>query len=157
MTAMRPLPRTPLALVLAALAVPAVAGAAAAPAGAAEQPDACEQQLNPDRRSVYRFKDGRETLDFGRVVVTATKADRHRYCISVQFGDREPFNGFGMSSDKRVDGRWVNEGGLGDSGARGPSYTRSVQVPDKTRINHSFSIRHEGRWYRTIQISRYNL
>ncbi|WP_022928853.1 hypothetical protein [Patulibacter americanus] len=154
---MRPFPRSPVALVLAALAVPVVAGAAAAPASAATAPDACEQALNPERRSVYRFKDGGSTLDFGRVVVTATKADRHRYCIQVQFGDRKVFNGFGMSSDKRVDGKWVNEGGMGDSGSRGESYTATMQVPDKTRINRSYSIRHEGRWYRTIQITRYNL
>jgi hypothetical protein len=157
MAAMRPARRSPIALTLAALAVPVVAGAAAAPAGAAQAPDACEQGLNPDRRSVYRYKDGGSTLDFGRVVVTATKADRHQYCIQVQFGGREVFHGFGMSSDKRVDGKWVNEGGLGDSGSRGESYTQSMQVPDKTRIKRSYSIRHEGRWYRTSQISRQNL
>jgi hypothetical protein len=157
MAAMRRFPRSPVALVLTALAVPVVAGAAAAPAGAAQAPDACEQQLNPDRRSVYRYKDGGTTLGFGRVVVTATKANRHRYCIQVQFGGRTVFNGFGLSSYKRVDGTWVNEGGMGDTGARGDAYTSTMQVPDKTRIDRSYSIRHEGRWYRTIQISRYNL
>jgi hypothetical protein len=157
MAAMRPFPRSPVALALAALAVPVVAGATAAPAGAATAPDACEQQLNPDRRSVYRFKDGRATLGFGRVVVTATKADRHRYCIQVQFGGRTVFNGFGLSSYKRVDGKWVNEGGMGDSGGRGGSYSSTMQVPDRTRIDRSYSIRHGGRWYRTIQISRSNL
>jgi hypothetical protein len=157
MAAMRPFPRSPVALVLAALALPAVTGAAAAPAGAATTPDACEQGLDPDRRSVYRFKDGRTTLGFGRVVVTATKADRHRYCIQVQFGDRKVFHGFGMSSYERRGGEWVNEGGLGDSGSRGGSYTQTMQVPNRTRIDRSYSIRHEGRWYRTIQISRYNL
>jgi hypothetical protein len=154
MPAMRP---SPTALVLAPLAVLVLAGATAAPAGAATTPDACQQRLNPDRRSVYRFKDGGTTLSYGRVVVTATKADRHRYCIQVQFGGRTVFNGFGMSSYERRDGKWVNQGGLGDSGARGDSYTQSMQVPDKTRIDRSYSIRDDGRWYRTISISRYNL
>lgn len=148
--------RSPVALALTALAVPVVAGAVAAPAGAAT-PDACAQTLNPDRRSVYRYKDGKKTLAFGRVVVTATKADPHRYCIEVQFGDRKVFNGFGLSSYKRVDGKWVNEGGLGDAGSRGASYTQTMQVPDKTRIDRSYSIRYGGDWYRTISISRYNL
>lgn len=154
---MRPFRRSPVALALAALAVPVVAGTVAAPAGAATQPDACQQALNPERRSVYRFKDGDTTLPFGRVVVTATKADRHSYCIRVGFGGRTVFNGFGLASYKREGGKWVNEGGLGDSGSRGDSYTQSMKVPDKTRIDRSYSIRHEGRWYRTIAISRYNL
>jgi hypothetical protein len=152
--AMRP---SPTALVLAAIAFPVLSGAVAAPAGATTTPDACRQQLDPDRRSVYRFKDGDATLGFGRVVVTATEADRHLYCIKVQFGGRTVFNGFGLSSYKRKDGKWVNEGGLGDSGARGDSYTQTMQVPDKTRIDRSYSIRDDGRWYRTITISRSNL
>lgn len=155
--AMRLSRRAPAPLVLAALAVPVVSGGVAAPAVAATTPDACEQALNPDRRSTYRFKDGDTTLGFGRVVVTATKANRDRYCIQVQFGGRTVFNGFGMSSYERRDGKWVNEGGLGDSGSRGASYTQSMQVPNRTRIDRSYSIRHEGRWYRTGTISRTNL
>jgi hypothetical protein len=157
MAAMRLLRRSPVALALAALAVPVASGTAAAPAVAASPPDACKQALNPDRRSVYRFKDGGTTLGFGRVVVTATKAHRHRYCIQVQFGGRTVFNGFGESGYERRDGKWVNVGGLGDSGSRGGSYTQTMQVPDKYRIDRSYSIRHEGRWYSTIAISRYNL
>jgi hypothetical protein len=32
-----------------------------------------------------------------------------------------------------------------------------MQVPDRYRLDHSFSVRWQGRWYRTISISRYNL
>lgn len=158
MRTMRSVPRTSLALVVAIAAVPVSAGAVAAPAAVAQTtPDACEQALNPDRRSVYRYKDGKKTLPFGRVVVTATKADRHRYCIRVQFDGRKVFNSFGLSSYVRRNGRWVNEGGLGDSGSVGPSYTQTMQVRDKTRIDRSYGIRYGGRSYSTISISRYNL
>jgi hypothetical protein len=146
---------SPTALVVAALAASVLAGAAAAPASAAL--DACDQPLNPERRSVHRFKADGTTLPYGRVVVTATKADRDQYCIQVQFGGRTVFNGFGMSAFKRKNGKWVNEGGLGDSGSRGDSYTQSMQIPEKTRIDRTYSIRDDGRWYRTPSISRFNL
>jgi len=32
-----------------------------------------------------------------------------------------------------------------------------VQVRDRTRSDRMFAIRHKGRWYRTISISRFNL
>ncbi|MSW50445.1 MAG: hypothetical protein F2817_06090 [Actinobacteria bacterium] len=150
--------RSSLALAAVTLAVPLAGATVAVPAASAQTGgDACKQALNPERRSVYAFKNGSRKLGFGRVVVTATKADRHRYCISVQFDGRRVFNGFGQSGYERRDGRWVNVGGLGDTGARGGSYTRTMQVPDRYRIDHSFSIRSGGRWYRTISISRYNL
>lgn len=158
MPTMRTVPRSTLALVVAVAAVPVSTGAVATPAAVAQDaPDACDQALNPDRRSVYRYKDGRRTLPFGRVVVTATKADRHRYCIRVQFDGRRVFNSFGLSSYLRRNGKWVNEGGLGDSGSVGPSYTQTMQVRDKTRIDRSYGIRYRGRSYSTISISRYNL
>lgn len=149
---------SPLALVAAALALPLAAGAVVAPTAAAQStPDACAQALDPDRRAVYGFKNGGRSLGFGRVVVTATKANRHRYCISVQFDGRTVTHAFGQSGYERRNGEWVNVGGLGDSGYRTGSYRRSMQVPDKYRIDHSFSVRSGGRWYRTIAISRYNL
>lgn len=154
---MRRSPRSSALLVLAALAVPAAAGAVATPATAATSDDACAEALNPDRRSVYRFKRDGGTLWYGRVVVTATRADRDRYCIQVDFGNRTVFHGFGMSGYERRDGRWVNDGGLGDEGSRGGSYTQSMQVPERYRIDRSYSIRHDGRWYRTTSISRSNL
>jgi hypothetical protein len=150
--------RSSLALAAVTLTVP-LAGATVAvpPASAQTGGDACKQALNPDRRSVYTFKNGSRKLGFGRVVVTATKADRHRYCMSVQFDGRRVFNGFGQSGYERRNGKWVNVGGLGDSGAPGVSYTRTMQVPDRYRLDHTFSVRWKGRWYTTISISRYNL
>jgi hypothetical protein len=154
---MRIAPGRSLALA-AALALPLAAGTVAVPAASAQTPaDACAQALNPDRRSVYRFKDGSKTLGYGRVIVTATKANRHRYCIRVDFGNRTVFHAFGESGYERRNGKWVNVGGLGDSGSKATSYTQTMQVPDKYRIDRSYSIRTGGRWYRTIAISRYNL
>jgi hypothetical protein len=148
----------PLALAVATLALPLVAGAVAAPAASAQTtPDACAQPLNPERRSVYRFKSGSKTLGFGRVVVTATKANPNRYCHRIDFEGRTVFHGFGESGYERRNGAWVNVGGLGDSGYEATSYTRTVQVPNHYRIDRTYSIRSGGRWYRTISISRYNL
>ncbi|MDO9410460.1 hypothetical protein [Patulibacter sp.] len=150
--------RTPLALAAVTLALPLAGGAVTVPVASAQStPDACAQALNPDRRTVYRMSNGGKTLGYARVVVTATKANRHRYCIQVQFDGRKLFHAFGQSSYIRRNGTWVNEGGLGDSGYRTGSYTKSMQVPDKRRIDQSFSVRVGGRWYRTISISRYNL
>jgi hypothetical protein len=154
---MRFIPRSPLALALVAVAAPTSVALAAAPAAVAQSTtDACKKDLNPDRRSVYRFKDGKRTLGFGRVVVTATKSDRHLYCFRVDFDERRVFNSFGESGYERRDGKWVNVGGLGDSGSVGGSYRQSMAVPDKYRKDRSYAIRHEGRWYRTISISRRN-
>jgi len=158
MSRMRTALRSPLALAAAVLTLPVAAVAVGAPAATAQTPpDACAQALNPDRRSVYRFKSGGRTLAVGRVVVTATKANRHRYCVQVDFQGRRLFNGFGESGYERRNGKWVNVGGLGDAGSVGRSYTQTMQVPDKYRIDRTYSIRTGGRWYRTIAISRYNL
>jgi hypothetical protein len=150
--------RTPLALAVVALATPVAAGTIAAPAAVAQStPDACAQPLNPDRKSVYRFKNGARTLGYARVVVTATKASRHRYCIQVQFDGRTLHHAFGQTTYERRNGAWVNVGGLGDSGGPARSYSATMQVPDKIRIDRSYSVRVGGRWYRTITVSRYNL
>lgn len=149
---------TSLALAAATLALPLAGAAVVAPSASAQAtPDACAQPLNPERRSVYRFKNGGRTLGYGRVVVTASKADGHRYCIQVQFGGRTVTHAFGQTTYERRNGTWVNVGGLGDSGYRTSDYSATLQVPDKTRIDRSYSIKAGGRWYKTIAISRYNL
>lgn len=128
-----------------------------APASALATGDACQERLNPDRRAVYKYTSGQRTLGFGQVVVQATAADRHRYCIKVQFGGRTPLNAFGQSTDVRRDGKWVQEGGLGDGFAARSGYTRSVEVRDRSRINLTYSIKRSGRVYSTITIRRFNL
>lgn len=155
---MRIRPGSPLLLAAAALSLPLVGATVAVPVAAAQStPDACAQPLNPDRRSVYGFKNGGRTLAHTRVIVTASKANAHRYCIQVQFDGRTVTHAFGQTTYERRGGRWVNVGGLGDSGYRATSYSLTMQVPDKTRIDRSYSVKSGGRWYRTISISRYNL
>lgn len=151
-----------LALALVALSAPAVSGLFAAPAGAAPdraaQTDACKQALNPDRRTVYRFTNGAKSLGFARVIVTATKSDRHTYCIRLDFGKRTPRLYSSSTSYVRRDGQWINEGGAGD-GTPSPvgSHTLWMKVQDKRRIGKAWGIRYQGKDWNTIVISRYNL
>lgn len=153
-----PSPALTVVLVLAALAVPVASGVLAEPAGAASTREACRQALNPDRRAVYRFKHGRRALAFARVVVTATRHDRHRYCVRMDFGRRTVRLFSSGTSYERRGGRWVNEGGR--SGDRTPfpvgSHSLTLQVPDRLRIDRSFGIRYRGSVWNTKVISRRN-
>lgn len=133
-------------------------GALLAPLSAAAAGNACQERLNADRKVVYKFTNGDRTLGFGQVVVQATSRDRHRYCVKVQYGGRRPLVSNGVSTDKRVNGAWVQEGARGDSGfsaARPGTFT--LQVRDKKRENLNYAIKTGGRVYRTITISRFNL
>lgn len=150
---LRTVPHTP-KLVLPALLAGAVLFA---PTSALAAGDACDERLDPDRKEVYKYTNGKKTLGFGRVVVQATEAQYHRYCVKVQFGGRTPLNAFGESSDLRRDGEWVNEGGLGFDFEAGGGYNRTIQVRDKSRINMNFSIKRDGRVYSTVRIRRINL
>jgi len=132
-------------------------GSAVGPERANAETNACRVPLNLDRRTVYRFTNGQQTLGFGQVVVTATKADRHKYCIRVGFGGRTPLNAWGESSYLRRDGKWVYEGSKGSSTTRTGGYTLSPRIRDKTRTDYGFSITRNGRVYSTITIRRYNL
>ena len=89
--------------------------------------------------------------------MTATKADRHNYCIRVGFGGRTPLNAWGMSSYLLRDGKWVYEGSKGTSAIRTGGYTLSPRIRDKTRDDYGFSITRNGRVYSTIIIRRFNL
>jgi len=89
--------------------------------------------------------------------MTATKADAHRYCVRIGFGGRTVVNEYSMASYLRRNGTWVYEGALGSGAQRTGGYTQTVQVRDRTRSDRTFAIRHKGRWYRTISISRFNL
>lgn len=153
---MRPPIRTSVALLAAAsagaAAVPSAASAARAqPAG--ERVENCLQRLNEDRTAVYRFHRGSRTSSYGRVVVTPTAARPHSYCVRVAFGGRTVFNGFGESGYELRGDRWVNVGGLGDSGGRSKGFTRSIDLARKTRSDLSFSLRRGDGWYRTTTIS----
>lgn len=148
--------RAPAALVaaaaLAAVALPSAATADTAQPSA-ERVDTCQQALNTDRTAVYRFHRGKRTLSFGRVVVTPTKARPHSYCVRVQFGGRTAFSGFGQTSYELRGGRWVNVGGLGDTGGPTKGYSRSIDLERRTRTDLSFSIKRADGWYRTSTIS----
>ena len=74
------------------------------PARANAATDACREPLNPDRRTVYRYTNGSDTLGFGQVVVTATKADGHRYCMRIGFGGRTVVHSFSQASYLRRNG-----------------------------------------------------
>jgi hypothetical protein len=147
---MRHVLRRSVPLLVASLAVPAAAGALAAPASAQtpEPPDACKQALNQRERESYRFKDGRRTWSPGRVVVTPTRADEDRYCIEIRFGGRSVFHQSSTKGWERRGGRWVVIGGDGGGGDLATSYTRSVQIQDRRRVEYRYDLRVDGRWYR---------
>lgn len=157
MQVMRPPLRSPVSLLAAlaacALTPPAVAAAADTPQPGGERAENCLQTLNEDRAAVHRFQRGGKTLSFGRVVVTPTRARPHSYCVRVQFGGRTVFNGFGQSSYELRDDRWVNIGGLGDTGGRSEGYTRSIDLARRSRTDLSYSIKRPDGWYRTTTIS----
>jgi len=154
---MRALVRSSLIGATALVLAGAAAGSPVGPERADAAKNACQEPLNPDRRTAYRFTDRGKTLAFGQVVMTATKADGHRYCVRIGFGGRTMLHEFSQASYLRRNGRWVYEGALGSGAYRTGGYTQSVQVRDKTRSDRTFAVRHKGRWYRTISISRYNL
>lgn len=153
---MRPPLRAPAAL-LAAAALGAVAlpsAATAAPAQpSAERVENCLQPLNTNRTAVYRFHRGSRTLSFGRVVVTPTKARPHSYCVRTEYGGRTVFGAFGESGYELRGGRWVNVGGLGDSGGRVRGGTRSIDLPRRYRTDLSYSVKRPDGWYTTSTIS----
>jgi hypothetical protein len=137
-------------------------GTAAAPPGAATTravqatPDACKERLVRDRQAQYRFTNGRLRLTFARVVVTPTRANRHRYCVRVLTGSRTVLHAWGEQGYERKGGTWVATGGLGDTfTAKG--YTQTIQVPAAYRIVRTFRIRFGARWYKTAPVSRQRL
>lgn len=131
-------------LTLAATASPAVAA------------DACSMTLDPDRRSVYKLTNGGEALGFGQVVVQATQAQYHLYCIRFQTGGRTVTHSFSQSSKVRENGACTTDlGGLGSGVYTTGGYTSSMQVPDRECTYRSYSIRSDGRWW-TASFMRYN-
>lgn len=123
---------------------PGVIGASAGAATA----DACSQQLNPDRREVYQLTNGGDTLSYGRLVVTGTVANYHRYCVQFQTGGRTVTGSTGKATYVRVDGVCGRQLGAAGSGAgpmRGAQTT--MIVADNTCEAVSFSIKDGGRWY----------
>lgn len=137
-------------LLLAALAGPAAAGALAAPASAQtpEPPDACKETLDQRERASYRFKDGRRTWSPGRVVVTPTRASPDRYCVEVRFGGRSVVHEASTKGWERRNGRWVVIGGDGGGGDLARSYTRSIQIQARRRVEFRYDVTVGGRTYR---------
>jgi hypothetical protein len=125
-----------------------------APAGAVE---ACQQTLDPARRTEYRFtaSDG-DVLGFGQLVVQATTANPHRYCVRFQTGGRTVTHSWGQADHRRANGACGAQIGASGSGTyqSGP-YARTVVVQDKTCHYESFAIRSGGRWF-TARFMRYN-
>ncbi|CAB4943400.1 unannotated protein [freshwater metagenome] len=142
--------RPSVALVLASLALPAAAGGLAAPASAqAPQPDdACAEPLDRGGRESHRFEDGRRTWDPGRVVVTPTRADPDRYCIEVRFGGRAVLHESSTKGWERRGGRWVVIGGDGGGRELTRSYTRTVRIKERRRVEYRFDVTVGGRTYR---------
>lgn len=141
---------SPVAAVLAALALLVAAGTLAAPATArtATPPDACKEPLDRGGRESYRFEDGRRTWEPGRVVVTPTRADEHRYCIEVRFGGRAVVHESSTKGWERRNDRWVVNGGDGGGGDLTRSYTRTAQIRPRRRVEFRFDVRIRGREYR---------
>lgn len=142
------------ALVAAVLASATVLALPAAPAIAGTSPEACDQPLNPDRREVNRFKAGDAVLPYGRVVVQATQANPHRFCIRLTLGGRTVTFNTSKSSDVWRDGRWVSEGAAGSGTYRlSRGYTQTLTVRRGHRENATYQIRDNGRWY-SVRISK---
>lgn len=146
---------TSLAVTLAVPVTVVAAATSATSAGAATT--ACQATLDPARKSVYRFTRSGTTLPYGQVVVQATKANPHRYCVRFSTGGR---NVFAASSN----GGYVRSGGecratgqaAGDSGYYTRGFSSDLQVADGTCVGLSYSIRDNGVWYSTIRILRWN-
>jgi hypothetical protein len=152
-------PRLAVATTAAAAAVVLLAGPSrtlGGPATAAAATEACDQALDHDRREVFRFKDGRRTLGYGRVVVTPTKASPNRYCVRVGFGGRTVTHRFDGGSYLRADGKWEWEGGLGSGTYRTEAYEQSLQVKEDQKVDRRYGIRSGGRWFETVWIKRIN-
>lgn len=138
------------------LASAAVAPATKSGTATAAIYDACKDTLNPDRRTVYRLKNGSDVLSFGRVVVTATKRYYHRYCVQFQTGDRTVYHSWGQKDYDRVNGTCVSTGmGKGSGWYWTRAYNRTVIVADKKCTRESYSIKYGGKVY-TASFLRYN-
>lgn len=125
-------------------------GGIGAPGGSAvaATSDACSQQLNPDRREVYQLTNGGDTLSYGRIVVTGTAANYHRYCVQFQTGGRTVTGSTGKATYQRADGvcgRQLGAAGSGPGQMRG--FESTMTVADNTCEAVSLSIKDGGRWF----------
>lgn len=124
------------------------APAAAAASTAAAEYDACAEELNPDRRKVYRLKKGTKKLSFGRLVVQATEQFPHRYCVRFQTGGRTVKHAWSMAEHERVDGVCGEQlGAMGSGTYRTGAYTRTIKVAKGICRYEAYQIKHKKRWY----------
>lgn len=143
---MRLFPRLMAALLALTLALPVAATLSAGPADAAAT--ACNSPLNPDRRTVYKFTRGGDTLGFGQLVVQATAANPHRYCIRFQTGGRTVTHSWSQADYIRSGGDCTSTGqGMGDGGYQTAGYTTERTVRDGRCLAMTFSIKSGGVWY----------
>lgn len=128
-----------------------------APGSPAAAVAACDQQLDPARRTVYRYTaPNGDVLPYGQVVVHATAANPHRYCVRVQTGGRTVFLASGDALYRRVGGVCGEQiGARGDPGSRSGPYELTAVVPDRTCFVGTFAIRDGGRWF-GVEFMRYN-
>ena len=144
--AMRLFVRLAAAVLTLTTALPMVAALSAGAADAAEP--ACSRPLDPDRRTVYKFRNGGETLGYGQLVVQATAANPHRYCIRFQTGGRTVTHGWSEADYIRSGGSCTSTGmGKGDGGYQSGGYNTERTVRDGRCLAMTFSIRSDGAWY----------
>jgi hypothetical protein len=117
--------------------------------------NACSVPLNPDRRSVYKFKRGTSTLSFGQVVVTATRDYYHRYCVQYQTGGRNLWTSWNLADAPYNGGCGSYIGRMGSSGSWSTGSSSTLTVPDKTCIKDTYGIKSGGLWYYASFV-RYN-
>jgi len=77
--------------------------------------------------------------------------------MRIGFGGRTVVHSFSQASYLRRNGKWVYEGGLGSGTYTTGAYTQTLSVRDKSGTDRGYTIRRNGRWYRTIIIRRFNL
>lgn len=146
------------------MALGAVAPSVSAPAApgltaqASAATAACSLPLNPNRRMVYKLKNGASTLSYARVVYTATQQNRHRYCIRFQTGGRIVTHSWGRADYPRLNGVCGTKqlGAMGSGTYRTGSYQLDLTVRDKTCVFQGFAIKRDGKWFATPRIMRYN-
>lgn len=126
---------------------PAVAGSTAT--------SPCEEPLNLDRQAVYRFKNGDKILSFGKVVVTPTKADRHRFCEQFRVGGKYVKYAYKRTDFERPKSACSSE--MFRIAAAGPyevsDFRQSLRVPAEACTFQKFSIKWNGKWW-TARVMR---
>lgn len=146
-----------LAVVAGLLAAPVSSAAPSTASTSAAPVDACSRPQATERKKVYRFTNGDQTLGFGRVIVTPTLQNKHLYCVRFQTGGGKVRNSY-SSAERRRDENGCGEalGGLGSGPQTTGAYNRTLLARKGICHYESFSIKSDGVWW-TVSFMRFRL